>query len=337
MNPFDAILAQPAAVGFLARALAADRLPHGLLFAGPTGVGKATTAAALAASFLCEAGEPLGPDALPNHPDYHVVTRDLIRYIEGGGTQKAVQFSSKVIRAELIAPASNKSAMGRGKVFIVEEAEKMNATAQNTLLKTLEEPYGRTLILLLTDQPGALLPTVRSRCQVVRFAPLPESVVRCELESRGTDPKTAATAARLADGSLGVALRWIEDGVVSAALELKSLLDDALADAPPGRPVERRVDLPAWFKSAAENYAERQLKRDPLSSKDAATREGLSVYLRLTAARFRRELRDPAATPAMLERAAARIDAVSRAAVYLDANVNVPLVFQQLAGALSRG
>ena len=333
MSPFDAILAQPAAVDFMTRALAADRLPHGLLFAGPTGVGKATTAAALASIFLCEAGDP--PANLTNHPDYHVVTRDLIRYIEGGGTQKAVQFSAKVIRAELVAPASNKSVAGRGKVFVVEEAEKMNATAQNTLLKTLEEPHGRTLILLLTDQPGALLPTVRSRCQVVRFAPLPEPVVRSELESRGIDPKTANTAAKLADGSLGVALRWIEDGVVPAALELKSLLDDALAPSP-GRAVERRVDLPEWFKSAAESYAEKQLKRDPLSSKDAATREGLTVYLRLTAARFRRELRDPAATPACLERSAARIDAVSRAAIYLDANVNVPLVFQQLAGALGR-
>ncbi len=333
-DPFDAILAQPAAVEFLTRALAADRLPHGLLFAGPVGVGKATTAAALASIFLGEPGEPA---SLASHPDYHVVTRDLIRYHDKTGKSKGIALALDVIREELIAPAARKSALGRGKVFVVEEAETMNSSAQNALLKTLEEPHGRTLILLLTDQPGALLPTVRSRCQVVRFAPLPEAVVRSELESRGTDPKTAATAARLADGSLGVALRWIEDGVVSAALELKSLLDDALADAVPNRPVERRVDLPDWFKSAAENYAEKQLKRDPLSSKDAATREGLAVYLRLTAARFRRELRDPAATPAMLERSAARIDAVSRAAVYLDANVNVPLVFQQLAGTLARG
>ena len=335
MNPFDAILAQPAAIAFLQRALAADRLPHGLLFAGPTGVGKATAAAALAAVFLGKEGTPLDPSTLPNHPDYHVVTRDLIRYHDKTGKSKGIALALDVIRAELIAPAGRKSALGRGKVFVVDEAETMNASAQNALLKTLEEPHGRTLILLLTDQPGALLPTVRSRCQVVRFAPLPEPVVRSELESRGIDPKTANTAAKLADGSLGVALRWIEDGVVSAALELKSLLDDALAPSP-GRAVERRVDLPEWFKCAAENYAEKQLKRDPLSSKDAATREGLTVYLRLTAARFRRELRDPAATPACLERSAARIDAVSRAASYLDANVNVPLVFQQLAGALGR-
>lgn len=336
MNPFDAILAQPAAVAFLQRALAADRLPHGLLFAGPVGVGKAAAAAALAAVFLGEEGMSLDPSTLPNHPDYHVVTRDLIRYHDKTGKSKGIALALDVIREELIAPAGRKSALGRGKVFVVDEAETMNSSAQNALLKTLEEPYGRTLILLLTDQPGALLPTVRSRCQVVRFAPLPEAVVRSELESRGIDPKTANTAAKLADGSLGVALRWIEDGVVTAALELKSLLDDALAPSP-GRALERRVDLPEWFKSAAENYAEKQLKRDPLSSKDAATREGLTVYLRLTAARFRRELRDPAATPADLERAAGRIDAVARAAGYLDANVSVPLVFQQLAGSLARG
>jgi hypothetical protein len=95
------------------------------------------------------------------------------------------------------------------------------------------------------------------------------------------------------------------------------------------------TDLPAWFKAAAEAYAEKQLARDPLGSKDAATREGLSLYLMLAADHVRRrlpELDDAGA----LERACAAIDAIIRAEGYLDGNVNVALVFQQLAAALGR-
>jgi len=69
-----------------------------------------------------------------------------------------------------------KPAMNRGKVFVVEQAELMNAQAQNAMLKTLEEPAGRTLIILLTDQPGLILQTVRSRSQLIRFATLDREV-----------------------------------------------------------------------------------------------------------------------------------------------------------------
>ena len=84
------------------------------------------------------------------------------------------------------------------------------------MLKTLEEPAGRTLIILLTDQPHALLATIRSRCQIVRFGPLDAKTVERELGKRKIDKSTAAEAAKLADGSLGVALEVGEDGVVAA-------------------------------------------------------------------------------------------------------------------------
>src|SRR5204863_7508786 len=132
-----------------------------------------------------------------SHPDYHVVYRQLGRIEKE--TVKARDLSIDVVRQYLIGPAGMKTAMNRGKVFLVEEAELMNPFAQNALLKTLEEPYGRTLTILLTDHPAALLPTIRSRCQTVRFAALPEAVVRRELEGRGIDRKLASDAARLAD------------------------------------------------------------------------------------------------------------------------------------------
>lgn len=162
MSSFDSIFGQDEAVAALREAWLADRLPHGIIFAGPAGVGKATTARTLAQLFLCE--HPSGDDAcgkcescrvMPagNHPDYHVITKELIRYHDKTGKSKGIDLSINVVRPELIEPASRKAVMGRGKVFIVEEADLMNANAQNAILKTLEEPAGRTLIVLLTDQP----------------------------------------------------------------------------------------------------------------------------------------------------------------------------------------
>jgi len=331
------IFGQDEAIAWLRRAVEADRLPHGLIFAGPTGVGKATTARALGAAFLCE--QPKGADACgkcescrvleaDNHPDFHTIVKEHIRYHDKGGKSKGITLSIQVVRPELIEPASRKAVMGRGKVFVIEQADLMNDDAQNAMLKTLEEPAGRTLIVLLTDQPDALLSTVRSRCQFVQFAPLDEAVVRRELEKRKIDKKTAADAAALSGGSLGLALRWIEDGVVDAARELTVQIDDLLHGNPPD-------NLPQWLDAAAKAYAEKQLERDELSSKDQATREGLTLYLHIAATRFRKRLAETSDSDD-LDRACTAIDAVVRAEEYLNANVNVALTLQQLAVTLER-
>ena len=342
MTTFKDILGQDDAIDTIARAYGSGRLPHGLIFAGPVGVGKATTARALATLFLCEkpAGlEPcgacascalMGAEPDPTHPDFHVVYRQLIRLEKD--KSKAIDLPVAVIRDYLVEPANMKASMNHGKVFVVEEADLMNAAAQNALLKTLEEPAARTLIVLLTDQPHALLPTIRSRCQIVRFQPLDPKIVQRELEKRKIDKSAAAAAAALTEGSLGLALKWVQDGVVSAAGELIKQLDALLAGRGAGGGAG---DLADWFKKAADAYAEQQLKRDKLASKDQATREGLSLYLKLAANRFRQRLASTT-DPDELEAACAAIDAVVRAENYLDGNVNVALTFQQLAATLER-
>ncbi|MGB7161063.1 MAG: DNA polymerase III subunit delta', partial [Tepidisphaeraceae bacterium] len=320
------------------------------IFAGPVGVGKATTARALGAAFLCE--QPNGADACGtcascrvlhadgstrlaagglaagNHPDFHVIVKEHIRFHDKGGKSKGINLSIHVVRPELIEPASRKAVMGRGKVFVIEQADLMTDDAQNAMLKTLEEPAGRTLIILLTDQPGALLSTIRSRSQLVQFASLDESLVRRELEQRRIDGTTAADAAGLSEGSLGVALKWIEDGVIERARDLIAQVDDLLGGAAP-------QDLPDWFKKSADAYAEKQLERDELSSKDQATREGLKLYLHVAATRFRKRLGETSDADE-LERACSAIDAIARAEEYLDANVNVALTLQQLSVTLER-
>jgi DNA polymerase-3 subunit delta' len=335
MKRWTQILEQPTAVDQLRRAIGTDRLPHGLIFAGPVGVGKATTASFLSQWFLCEkpnGDEPCGQCescrafSTGAHPDYHVITKELIRYHDKTGKSKGIDLSIHVIRPEVVERASRKANMGRGKVFIIEQADLMNPAAQNALLKTLEEPPGRTLLVLLTDAIGIMLPTIRSRCQVIRFGQLSDATVAAELKKRHIAPALAQKAAAVSGGSLGIALRWIEDGVIDSVEQLLQQLDHIFA----GQPADA---LPDWFKTAADVYAEKQLKRDELGSKDQATREGLALYLRLSADHVRARLRTET-DPDRLERNCGLIDAIVRAEGYLDANVNVALVFQQLAVAM---
>ncbi|MBC7782815.1 MAG: DNA polymerase III subunit delta' [Burkholderiales bacterium] len=339
MVTFKDILGQEAAINALRDAYIADRLPHALVFSGPVGVGKATTARALGALFLCENPKKDSPcckcaacklfDA-SSHPDFHVITKELIRYHDKTGKSKGIDLSINVIRPELLEKVAMKAAMNRGKVFVIEQAELMNAQAQNAMLKTLEEPAGRTLIILLTDQPGSILATVRSRSQVIRFAALSFDVVQEQLVARKIDKRTGDRAANVADGSLGLALKWIEDGVVYAADQLTSMLESA----------ERGGDargLPEWFKKSAEAYAQKQLERDELGSKDQATREALTLYLRLASEHFRKRMAQIRGDdPNALEAMCAAVDSVVLTESYIDSNVNVPLAMQQLAGALER-
>jgi DNA polymerase-3 subunit delta' len=331
MTTWKSIFGQDEALSALRSAYAADRLPHGLTFAGPVGVGKGTTAGVLAQLFLCE--NPKGDEACGkcescrvfaagNHPDFHVITKELIRYHDKTGKSKGIDLSINVIRPELIEKAAMKSAMGRGKVFILEQAELMNPAAQNALLKTLEEPSGRTLIILLTDQPDLLLPTVRSRSRIVRFAALDGKTVVCELTRRNIPADTAADAAKLARGSLGLALKWIEDGVIDPAGQLLAQLDQILGGKPSN-------DLPGWFRKAADDYAAKQLERDALSSKEQATREGLTLYLMIAAEHLRSRLAIDA--DEQLDGICDMIEAIAQAEKYLDANVNVALALQQLS------
>ncbi|MCM8854720.1 MAG: DNA polymerase III subunit delta' [Candidatus Thiodiazotropha sp.] len=146
------------------------RLPHALLLSGPPGLGKEQFALSFAQSCLCpdkdNAGYPCGICrhcqlmSSFNHPDFQWLRPD-----EGS---KSGEIKVEAIRS-LIAGASLTSYSDGSKVIIIQPAHRMNNAAANSLLKTLEEPTPGTVILLLTDQPTRLLPTIRSRCQKVVF------------------------------------------------------------------------------------------------------------------------------------------------------------------------
>lgn len=332
MPRFVDIFGQDAAVARLQSAYRQDHLPHGLVFAGPEGVGKGTTAAALAMLFLCErpgdaeaCGQCDSCRLFPagTHPDYHRVYKEMIRLYDKTGKSKGVDLGIDVIRNAVIAPASMKAMMNRGKVFVIEQADLMTRDAANSLLKTLEEPQGRTLIILLTDQPFALLATIRSRCQVFQFSPLPVALVTQQLCQRGYAPEVAADAAVLSQGSLGNSLRWLQDGVIDKARELRMAMESAV--------IHRRpfTALPEWFEAAAADFAEKQVERDPLGSEDQAKRAGLALYLRLAADVLRGHLATLTDSNQM-QFVCDTIERLAKTEMYLDGNVNVKLALSDL-------
>jgi DNA polymerase-3 subunit delta' len=204
MSTFAEIRGHDRPAAFLRAAVANDRLAHALLFVGPDGVGKRCIALALAAWLQCEEG---GDDACGgckscrqvtagSHPDVHVVS------VASGKKEIGVDQARRLKRFTHMQPV-----LGKAKVAVVDEAHLLTVAAQNALLKTLEDPPNRSLLLLVANNADALLATVRSRCQRVQFLPLAEDVVREVLvAAHGVAPETAARLAVLADGSPGRAL-----------------------------------------------------------------------------------------------------------------------------------
>lgn len=235
------ILGHQRVLGVLSRAIDADRLHHAYLFTGPPGVGKFATARALAAVLNCEkrTGEAFAPScnkctscrriASTQHPD--------VLHIEPTGksakTLKIDQIRT-LQRASISAPYE-----GRYRVVLIDDAHLMTEEAANALLKTLEEPPPRMMLLVITDQPHRLLPTIISRCQQVRFgsldldtvaAALPGLLARAseddeDVEEIEGDPTLFPIAAGYGEGSLGRSLSMLQSGMLEGREEfLKRVL-----------------------------------------------------------------------------------------------------------------
>ena len=198
---FEQIYGQPGVLAELTRSFRAGSVVHAFLIHGDEGCGKKTLAQTMSMALHCtgEGEKPClecGPCRrmlMGVHPDHIEVASDFS------------VISVKMVR-DLIDRLTEKPYEGGWRTVIIHDAEKMNEAAQNALLKTLEEPDGRTAFFLLTAHPEGLLATIRSRCRPVFMPRLSEEVIASELIGRGMSEGRARYAARLSQGVMGRAI-----------------------------------------------------------------------------------------------------------------------------------
>jgi DNA polymerase-3 subunit delta' len=240
----------------IAAAARRGTLPPSLIFDGPGGVGKRTAAVALAQAINCLQPAPFagldGADACGACSSCKRIARGVhadVLLIEPGdtGTIKVDQVREAIDRA------AYRPFEGRRRVVIVDDADAMVAEAQNALLKTLEEPPAGSMFVLVTSRPDMLLPTVRSRCQRLRFGRLaPGDVAAVLIASHGYEPGPAHAAASAADGSVGAALEGASEDFADARVAAVQLLDDAAASKDPRRRLDGAKALAAAGRGSVD-------------------------------------------------------------------------------------
>ena len=252
----EEIQGQDRAVGLLRRAIANGRLAHAFIFAGPAGVGKRATALALARAVLCPEKPDVGCGTcidcrlvgVGSHPDLFIEDLAMAQAERATATMLSIEQIRRVCGSLALRPAR-----GTGKVGIIDQAERLTAEAQNALLKTLEEPRGRATLVLVTSNLDALLPTIRSRCQRLLFAPLDDALVTTLLERESVAADVAGRAAALASGSLDRARELTSGEGWSRCEDLRSRLEqiDRLS-------VPERLDLAAELSPRGERNRTQQ-------------------------------------------------------------------------------
>ena len=245
MSALEGVRAQDGAVQALLRASEQGRVASAYLFDGPSGVGKELTAVSFATDVVAR-GNPQIVDRIEAdaHPDVRVFRpRD-----EG---KRNIQVD--VLRNEILPLAQFAPFEARSTFFIFPEADVsfpgFQPEAANALLKTLEEPRPNVHFILTSERADSLLPTIRSRCQRIRFGRLPDTVLRDILRRESVPEEAIDPAIALSAGRADVALALAREGMVEDLTTLVASVDDAVRDAGPGTLVEmseqlaRREDL----------------------------------------------------------------------------------------------
>lgn len=275
-------------------ALRGGHLHHAWLLAGPPGIGKATFARAAAARLLAEAAEPgrfgealdIAPDsrtaqllAAGSHPDY----RELARLPKKDGKDGELARSITIDQVRALGPfLGTMGSLSQRRVVVIDSADELERPgASNALLKSLEEPPAGVVFLLVSHAPGRLLPTIRSRCRMVRFEPLGEADMAAVLAEQlpDTAPDESAALARAGHGAPGQALRYAELdlGKLDTAL-------DAIARGGDRNGAERMRLAKALGVKAAQARYEAFLDRVPGVIAEAARfRTGVDLRIALDA------------------------------------------------------
>ena len=276
------------------RSLSRGRLASSFLFVGPAGIGKRTFALKLTQALLCERSaeadlDPCGkcPSCLQvvsgNHPDVDVVSKPPDRTFLP--IELFIGAKERRMREGLCHNLGLKPSQGSRRIAIIDDADWFNVEGANCLLKTLEEPPRRSLLILIGTSVEKQLPTIRSRCQLVRFSPLsPEVTARLLLERQlVADAESAARLASLAGGSLAQAEELADPAImafrddlltqlakvrwdsVALAREVNQFVEQAGKEAPPRR---ARVRLTMefageFYRAVARSLSGMQATGDP--------------------------------------------------------------------------
>jgi DNA polymerase III subunit delta' len=317
--PFTHIRGQATAVATLETALRGERVHHAYRFEGPDGTGKELAAFALAQALVCTAGDALGCGACsactravtfaderphsPIHPDVMIIERAFYppEMFRPETVNETSQISIHQIRKIVLAHSAYPPHEGKARVFIVRRAEELSVGAANAMLKTLEEPRNGTHFILLTARPDRLLNTIRSRTLPVRFAPLPDEVVRSVLRAAKIPEERHELAIEIAGGSASLALELVDEERTAAR---DAFVAEALAA------VSAR-DLGAAVAFAESRDKDKDQLKDDLRA------------LAASLARVARQTVDSAPRTAGV--AAKRYEAVAKAVVNLDRNASAPL------------
>jgi DNA polymerase III subunit delta' len=207
--PFSRVIGHENIVALLKRALKADRIAHAYLFHGTEGCGMKQVALTLIEAVFCGSDDGCGTCSScrkvsgQQHPDLHVLEPDgaFIKIDQIRGLQRELAY---------------RPFEAQKKACIIERAERMNPAAANAFLKTLEEPPGDALLILLTTHAEGILPTILSRCQQLRFAPLPLDTIATQLQESGIAEEQARVAAALAGGSIEQARNLISSDLFAS-------------------------------------------------------------------------------------------------------------------------
>lgn len=186
---FDKIRGQRFAKKYLINSIKSNMISHAYMFEGPSGVGKNTMARELATTLL-------EMENLFNSPDYIEITPD-------GNSIKIAQIR-KLQSDILVKPYKSY------KIYVIDEAQKMTVEAQNALLKTLEEPPKYAIIILITNNKESLLDTIKSRCEIIKFTPIPLVEIADYLTQTGVDKNRASLLANFSRGSMQKAIELSE-------------------------------------------------------------------------------------------------------------------------------
>lgn len=207
------------------KALSGERMHHGWLLAGKSGLGKRDFAMAAARELVAEPGVPQPGD----HPDIIVLTygpkdkQAAAAQADGKPFERARSIRIEQIRT-MQRRLTTRPTLGNRRAVIIDPADDLEKPSANALLKSLEEPPTGTFFLLVTHRPSRLLPTIRSRCRVLRFPVLNESQLAAMLAEQGIPASPATIAA--AEGSFGAACRFAAQDLGPVGTVIERLLAD---------------------------------------------------------------------------------------------------------------